>query len=89
MGPALDRQLAGADRCPAGREYSQRMKFGPARVLEDDWLMPRVDVDVAPLLQRENDRTEVSTGLGQVVLLARWLLGVHAPLEHAELLEPA
>jgi hypothetical protein len=48
------------------------MKFGPARVLEDDWLVPRVHVVVAPLLQRENDRTQVSTGFGQVILVARW-----------------
>src|SRR5207248_11234971 len=89
MGPAGDRQLAGLDRCPAGRAYRQRMKFGPARVLEDDWLLSRVHVVVAPLLQRENDRSQVGTSFGQVILVARWVLGVHASLQHAELLEPA
>src|SRR5947209_10171118 len=80
MGPAFDGQLSGADRRAASCAYRQRMKLGPARVLEDDWLLPRVHVVVAPLLQRKHDRTQVSTGFGQVILVARWVLGVHASL---------
>ncbi len=57
VGPAGDCQLAGADGRPAGRAYRERVKFGPARVLEDDWLLPWVYVVVAPFLQREHDRT--------------------------------
>ena len=44
------------------------MKLSSAGVLEDDWLLPRVHVTVAPLLQGENDRSQVSAGFGQVVL---------------------
>src|SRR3954470_12820902 len=89
MGSALDRELSGADRCPAGCAYRQRVKLGSAGVLENDGLLSGVHVVVAPFLQREDDRTEVGAGFGQVVLVARWVFGVDASLEHADVLEPA
>src|SRR4051794_6730688 len=89
MSPALDRQLSTCDRGHARGAYRQRLEFSPTCVLEDDWLLAGVDVLVAPLLQRKNDRTQIGAGLGQVVLVARWALGVDPALEHADLLEPA
>src|SRR3954447_10259221 len=65
------------------------MKLGAAGVLEDDRLPAWVDVVVAPFLQCENDRTQVSAGVGQVILVARRVLGGHASLKYADLLEPA
>jgi hypothetical protein len=57
VGSALDREFSGADRCPAGCAYGQRVKLGSAGVLEDDGLVAGVDVVVAPFLQGEDDRT--------------------------------
>lgn len=57
VGSALDREFSGADWCPAGCAYRQRVKLGSAGVFEDDGLPSGVHVVVAPFLQRENDRT--------------------------------
>ena len=65
------------------------MELRAAAVLEDDRLGPRVQVPVAPLLQREQDRVKLVARLGQLVLVAQRALGVRAPLDDPGALELA
>jgi hypothetical protein len=58
-------------------------------VLEDDGLGAGVAVAVAPLLEGQQDRLKFLAGLGEQVLVARWVLAVQAALDDAGLFELA
>src|SRR4051812_32113713 len=89
MGAALDHQLPGSDRFSAGRTHRTRMELGAARVLEDDRRGARVQLLIAPFLEREDDGAKLGASLGQVILVAGRVLLVDSPLEYADFLETA
>ena len=87
VGAAADGEVAAAYRLAARRADRQRVELGAAAVAEDDGLGAGVDVAVAPLLEREQDRVQLLAGRGQQVLVARRPLGVAPPLDHTARLE--
>ena len=87
--PAGHLQVAQPGRLAARRAYRRRVELRAAAVLEHDRLGARVQVPVAPLLEREQDRVQLVARLGQLVLVARWALGVRAPLDDPGVLELA
>lgn len=70
MGAALDHQLPGPDRFSASRTHCAWMELGATRVLEDDRRGARVQLLIAPFLEREDDGAKLGACLGQVILLA-------------------
>src|SRR3954463_12015152 len=74
MGAAFDDQLPGPDRFSAGGAHCARMKLGATRVLEDDRRGARVQLLIAPFLERKDDRAKLEACLGQVILEARRVL---------------
>jgi hypothetical protein len=89
VGPADDGQLAGADGLAACRAHRQGVELVAAAVAEHDGLGPRRALLIAPLLQREDDGTQLLAGLGEVVLVALGPLGVGPSLDQSDFLEPA
>ena len=70
MGAALDHQFPGPDRFSAGRTHCARMELGATRVLEDDRRGARVQLLIAPFLERKDDGAKLEACLGQVILVA-------------------
>jgi hypothetical protein len=78
---ADDAKPIGLDLLAAGPAYGSRMKLGAALVREDHGLRSGVDVTIAPLLDRQDDRSEILARIRQVVLVARRPLGVAPTLD--------
>src|SRR3954454_9941911 len=55
MGAALDDQLPGPDRFSTSRTHCARMELGATGVLEDDRRGARVQLLIAPFLERKDD----------------------------------
>ena len=89
MGPAGHGELAVAEGLLACGADGDRVKVGTTGVLEDDGLGAGITVAIAPLLEGQQDRVEILTGIGEQVLVARGALGVQAPFDDARLFELA
>src|ERR1700693_3433583 len=84
---ANDSQLARVGLSPARRTHRPRMKLGAAAVREDDRLLATVQVQVPPLLQREDNGSQLGARFRQVVLIARRARRVEAALNDPYILE--
>src|SRR3954470_21999309 len=70
MGAALDDQLPGPDRFSARGAHCARMELAATRGLEDARRGARVQLRIAPFLERKDDGAKLEPCLGQVILAA-------------------
>src|SRR4051794_2487583 len=88
---ARDGEVAVEQRLATRLADGERMELRAADVAEDDRLGARVDVAVAPFLERVEHEVKLVAGLGDEVLVTRRTLGVLASFDDAagfELAQP-